>query len=144
MNYLLDVNLIIGNLTKENNGDIIFTLNNSINLIFRMKVFNMEQTHYRLNIIFLNIILQYIDKERDLTFVGLDKYTRNEHQKYIIILIVYITIFILIFSFYWIPRINSLNIEIYKTKNMLSILPIQILASLPNIRELLNISTSNN
>ena len=144
MNYLLDENLIIGNLTRENNGDIIFTLNNSINLIFRMKVFNMEQTHYRLNIIFLNIILQYIDKERDLTFVGLDKYTMNEHQKYIIILIAYITIFILIFSFYWIPRINSLNIEIYKTKNMLSILPIQILASLPNIRELLNISTSNN
>jgi hypothetical protein len=36
--------------------------------------------------------------------------------------------------------IRRMNIEIYKTKNMLSILPLQILASQPNIRELLNIA----
>ena len=37
--------------------------------------------------------------------------------------------------------IQTRNIEIYKTKNMLSIIPVKILASQPNIRELLDIST---
>ena len=39
--------------------------------------------------------------------------------------------------------IRRMNIEIYKTKNMLSIIPLQILASQPNIRILLNISKNN-
>ena len=46
--------------------------------------------------------------------------------------------------FYLIPEINKLNIEIYKTKNILSIIPVQILASLPNIKTLLKISLKNN
>ena len=40
--------------------------------------------------------------------------------------------------------IQTRNIEIYKAKNMLSIIPIKILATQPNIRELLNISTKIN
>ena len=37
-----------------------------------------------------------------------------------------------------------MNIEIYKAKNILSIIPIQILASLPDIKILLNLSSKNN
>ena len=144
MNLLLENNRLTGNLSKlifSEDDDSNYDL--SENNIFRMKVFNMEQTHYRLNIFFLNIIFQYIDKERDLSFDLIDKSSINCHQVYIIVIIVYIVIFLIIFFFYWIPTINTLNVEIYKTKNMLSIIPVQILSSQPNIRELLNISKSN-
>ena len=144
MNLLLEINRLRGNLSKIIfSGDDDSTYNLSENNIFRMKVFNMEQTHYWLNIFFLNIILQYIDKERELSFDLIDKSSTNCHQVYVIAIIVYIVIFLLIFFFYWIPMINTLNVEIYKTKNMLSIIPVQILSSQPNIRELLNISKSN-
>ena len=37
-----------------------------------------------------------------------------------------------------------MDVEIYKTKNMLSIIPVKILASQPNIKKLLNISSTAN
>ena len=112
-------------------------------LIDRMKVFNMEQTHYRLNIIFQNIILQYINQERNLTLIAIEKSSDDCTFKYTILISVYVSLFLIIFLFYWIPMIKELNNEIYKTKKMLSIIPVQILASQPNIKELLNISTNS-
>ena len=112
-------------------------------LIDRMKVFNMEQTHYRLNIIFQNIILQYINQERNLTLISIEKSSDDCTFKYTILISVYVSLFLIIFLFYWIPMIKELNNEIYKTKKMLSIIPVQILASQPNIKELLNISTNS-
>ena len=145
MKFLLDENILIGNLSKTiNSDDNDVTFNLTDGHIFRMKVFNMEETHKRLNIIFVNIILQYINKVRDLSLYTIEKSTDDGHKIYILATISYIIIFILIFCFYWIPMINTLNVEIYKTKKMLSIIPVQILASLPNIRELLNISINNN
>ena len=147
MNLLLDKKIIVGDLSKVidiTSNDSNYNLDNNDSLIFRMKVFNMEQTHFRLNIIFQNIILQYIDEERNITSNLIEKSIYNSYKVYIFPLIIYVVIFLLIFFLYWIPMINSLNIEIYKTKNMLSIIPVQILASQPNIKELLNISTKNN
>ena len=108
-----------------------------------MIVFNLEETHSRLNIIFLNIILQYIDKERNITMYAVENFVTNEHIKYVILMIIYIFIYLLTLFFYWFPMIRRMNNEIYKTKNMLSIIPVQILASHPNIKELLNISINN-
>jgi len=144
MTLFLDEKFIVGNLSEVTNiidNDKTFGIDVNKTLIFRMKVFNLEQIHKRLNIIFLNIILQYIKEERDITFDSTDESLTNVYMPYIIILIVYIVICCLIFFFYWIPMIQTRNIEIYKTKNMLSIIPVKILATQPNIRELLNIST---
>ena len=117
--------------------------NINYNLIDRIKVFNMEQTHYRLNIIFQNIILQYINQERNITLKIIEKSLDDCDVKYIILIIVYTSIFFIIFLFYWFPMIRTMNNEIYKTKKMLAIIPVQILASQPNIKELLNLSTNN-
>ena len=146
MKLLLDKQVLVGNLSEVIDlfeDDTTYGLNLNDSLIFRMKVFNMEQTHSRLNIIFINIILPYINQERNITFKAIEKSVTNQHIRYVIVLIVYIVCFLIIFMFYWFPDIQKLNLEIYKTKKMLSIIPLQILASHPNIRELLNISTKS-
>ena len=147
MKLLLDQELLVGNLSKYifyYYNDSTFSLDKNDTLIFRMKVFNMEQTHYRLNIIFQNIILQYINEERNITLNSIEKSVEKGHIQFIILIFIYNTIIIVYFLFYWIPMIKVLNTEIYKTKKMLSIIPVQILVSQPNIKELLNISTNNN
>ena len=146
MKLLLDKQVLVGNLSEYidvSDDDTTYGLDLNDSLMFRMKVFNMEQTHFRVNIIFVNIILQYINQERNITFQAIEKSVKNEHIKYVLVLIIYIIIFLIIFLFYWIPLIKTLNLEIYKTKKMLSIIPLQILASHPNIKELLNISTKS-
>ena len=146
MKLLLDNKILIGSLSDIidiNADDTTYGLDTNKTLKFRMIVFNLEETHSRLNIIFLNIILQYIDKERNITMYAVENFVTNEHIKYVILMIIYIFIYLLTLFFYWFPMIRRMNNEIYKTKNMLSIIPVQILASHPNIKELLNISINN-
>jgi hypothetical protein len=146
MKVLLDHNILIGNLSDETNidyNDTTYDLELNETLKFRMVVFNLEQTHSRLNIIFYNVVLQYINKSRNSTINTIKNSVANGHVKYIIMIILYMIVFLIIFIYYWIPMIRRMNIEIYKTKNMLSIIPLQILASQPNIRILLNISKNN-
>lgn len=146
MKLLLDKKILVGNLSEyifSYYNDSTYLLNENNSLIFKMKVFNMNQTHYRLNIIFQNIILPYINEERFLTEDAIEKSVANAYLNYCTIIIVYIILILIFFIFYWIPMIKNLNAEIYKTKKMLSIIPIQILVSQPNIKELLNLSINN-
>ena len=70
------------------------------------------------------------------------KYWNSKYNLYfalIIFLIIGITLFFII---YMIPFIYKLDQDIYKTKNMLSIIPKEVLASLRNISVLLNLSNA--
>ena len=70
MKVLLDHNILIGKLSDEINIDYnntLYDLEQNETLKFRMVVFNLEQTHSRLNIIFYNVVLQYINKSRNAT-----------------------------------------------------------------------------
>ena len=147
---LLEKGVIVGNLT-----DIINLKNYNIwnnknlglkdnkTLIFRMALFNMEKTHSRLNIIFMHIIMQYINSERNLTFYLVEKNVDGGYIIYIILILCHILYIILALSIFFIPKVKQMNVEIYKAKNILTIIPVQILASLPNIRTLLNIPINN-
>ena len=53
-----------------------------------------------------------------------------------IILLLLMTTFYLA---YWIPTIFTIDEDIYKTKNMLSIIPKDVLATIPGINKLLNL-----
>ena len=46
----------------------------------------------------------------------------------------------LVYIFYFIPVIKYINNNIYKTKNMLSIIPLNVLSSQKGVLKLLNIS----
>ena len=82
MKSLLDKNILVGNLsvfTDTNFNDTSLGLDKNETLKFRMIVFNLESLNSRLNIIFLNIILQYIDKERNLTIYAIDNFITSGH-----------------------------------------------------------------
>ena len=53
-------------------------------------------------------------------------------------------VLVILFIFFWLKFIKSLNVSIYKTKNMLTIIPRDVLASVWNIRQLLDIESTNN
>ncbi len=115
MKQLLDNQILVGNLSEEidiNFNDTTFGLDKNETLQFRMTAFNLEQTHSRLNIIFLNVLLQYINQARNVTINTIDDSVNNGHLKYIIIMSIYILLFLIIFFYYWIPMIRRMNTEI--------------------------------
>ena len=140
--------MIVGNLSNKTEIKVIeheyLDLINNKTVIFRMDLFNMDKTHFKLNLIFINIIQQYIYEERRITFRSIIRSISNGHSVYIILISAHILIIMFSVIFYWVPKIKYMNIEIYKAKNILSIIPIQILASLPDIKILLNLSSKNN
>ena len=146
MNSFLVFNAFIGDLNKLDE-DYINQINEQIKelkaiapyIYYRLEIFN-QNIHYDLVTKFLNVILQYILQEKDISTDCILKYIEGGYIIYIVLISIFALIICGIFWFYWIPMIRVLNMEIYKTKNMLTIIPVQILASLPNIRELLNIS----
>ena len=142
-NFLSYPGVIVGNLTLHDNITDAKILNEQFKLnpfsFYRLYLFNTF-LHSRLNIRFMNIIMQYIIKERDVSINSIQNNVEGGYIIYVILIIIFGAIICIIFFFYWIPLIRKLNMEIYKTKNMLTIIPVQILASLPNIRDLLNIS----
>ena len=61
----------------------------------------------------------------------------------LIINVVYIAVVFIGFFFIWLPFVLEENETIFKTKNMLSIIPNEILISLPHINIMLGIEEEN-
>ena len=143
--YKLKYDKVLGNLTEYNPDDYI---NNNLipraedapddSTLFRLDLFNNETLHFNLNIIFFSIILPYIQSKRKNCF-----YFINYLEVYLptISLIFFVFVTGAIFS-YFIPIINIINSIIYKTKNMLSIIPLCILSSQKSALSLFNISSN--
>ena len=132
---------IIGNNSNDNSKEGYQYLDDenddTNNTIFRLELFNSEILHEKLNVIFFSIILPYIEKNakpiyEDLNIDGAKSIIR-------ILNISFYVVIILLYFIYFIPIIRFINIKIYKTKNMLSIIPLEILSSQNGVSELLNI-----
>ena len=139
---------IVGNLTSynisdySNDPDIPKNDDDSgNNNTFRLDLFNDETLHYNLNLIFFNIILPYIDEIRKI-IPNVLRLGRLERFLTIACLTFELQLIITIL-FYLIPVINYINNIINKTKKMLSIIPLNILASQNGISMLLNISNES-
>ena len=92
---------------------------------------------------FKNIILPTIEEERNVTLHSIFENISSNKRIYIILLIVYFFLILVLFTLYWGPFINNITLLIYKTKNILNIIPVEILSSQTNIKSLLNISDLN-
>ena len=103
-----------------------------------IKMFNIK-TFSDLNLMFSNIIIPFLDNLKKLTIDSLNKYLNDEYQKFNIFIIIYICIISIGFFLFWVPFVNKLNSTIYRTKNMLTIIPIEVLSSISNIEKLLDI-----
>ena len=145
--YKLEYERIVGNLTEYNYLDYINITSlpensseseSDYEIIFRLDLFNNESLHFDLNIKFFIVILPYIQENRQRIYTILTIGKASKHMT--IFFLVFISIVTLIYLCYFLPTINSLNKIIYKTKNMLSIIPLNILASQNGVSKLLNIS----
>ena len=145
---LINNRILVGNLSDlidlQNWNDSYLGLDKNESLIFRYNIFSFEDVNIKLNTIYINMIYQYIDKERNLTLNSAEKKINHGELKYVILIACHCCVIFISILFFWIPKIKIMNTEIFQTKNMLSIIPVQILASLPNIKKLLNISTKIN
>ena len=105
---------------------------------FRLKLFNEEIIHSEVNLMFISIILPYIDECRKeiLKRLNLEKFG----SCFFVYFSLFIVCVILLYFSYLLPRIRYLTNFIYKTKNMLSLIPMTILASQSNIKSLLKLN----
>ena len=108
--------------------------------IFRLDLYNNETIHAHLDLIFVNIILPYIDLNKKYILPNL---SINDKDFYLYLTSVFYLLFvILIYFVFLLLKIRIINKHIYKTKNMLTLIPINILVSQRNIKILLNLTES--
>ena len=100
-------------------------------------LFNDYEIHPDVNYIFTNILLPYISEERQLSINKIIMDINSEYKIYITLIIIYFFIIIILLLFFWRPIIIQIKTLIYKTKNMLSIIPVEILEAQTNIKSLL-------
>ena len=140
--YLLENEIIIGNLTKfdKKEMDIISEMINNTNAIFRLDLFNDEKLHVDLNELYFNIILPYLKSISNIfRFFG----EKDEDLFYFVLsFIFFIIILSIIIYFCYFHLINYFNKQIYKTKNMLSIIPIDFLLYNSNIKTFIRLLTN--
>ena len=126
-------------LEEENNINNI----NNINDNRIVEYFNMKEIHPDINFMFSHVILPYINEERNLTMKTIINNMNKKSNIYIILFLIYCGFDLLGFMFFWRPIINNTKSIIYKTKYMLTIIPVDALASQTNIKNLLGISDLN-
>ena len=105
--------------------------------------YNYQVIHPDVNYMFITVIIHYINKERTLSTDTIIKNIKSENTFYIAILIIFFIISLLFYIFFWRPIINNIKNLIYKTKNMLRIIPMEILEAQTNIKSLLGVSDLN-
>ena len=106
-------------------------------IIFRLDLYNNETLHSEMNLIFVNIFIPYLDDIRKKCLDYLD--IEGDDFYFILYFCLIILIVILIYIAYLYPMLRYLNSSIYRTKNMLLLIPMKILSSQTNIKELLNL-----
>ena len=109
-----------------------------------IKLFNNLQIHPDINFMFIHFILPYINEERKITIDKIKDYINSEFHIYVIFIIIYFLLIIAIYILFWKIILNSIKSLIYKTIKMLAIIPVQILETQTNIKNLLGISDLNN
>ena len=142
----LENEMVFGNLTEYNYLDYIknplvppyYLYYTDPTISFRLDLFNNETIHFKLNIMFFNIILPYIQENRKGLYSILN--IGNAHKNVTVFFLLFLIVVTLVYLFYFLPIVIFLNTIIYKTKNMLSIIPLNILASQNGVSELLDIS----
>ena len=145
MRYLLSTGKIVGGL-NDYNQDLWLQderipqigKNNTGNYRFRLDLYNDKTVHSYLDLIFVNILLPYIDINRKyvIPFISLDG------SDYFLRLttVFYVLIVFAVFCIYLLLEIKFLNKHIYRTKNLLRLIPLNILMSLNNIKSLLDLN----
>ena len=101
-------------------------------------------THKTLFIVYRFIISKVIMSAINKMFSSFEEIFDATTQNSLIINIIFILVVVLAFSLVWLPFVLEENETIFKTKNMLSIIPNEILITLPHINVMLGIEEETN
>ena len=113
------------NLTNFNRTNFINEFQKDKTIQFRLNLFNNETLHFNLNLLFINSILPHFRNNKRIIY----NYLTIDGEKNFLILLIIIYLLILSFIFFLLFNliIKILNDQVFKAKNMLSIVPISIL-----------------
>ena len=100
--------------------------------------------HYDVDFMFNYVALHYIENEITLSVETIMNNINKRNGIYIAIYIVFFIWIILLYFFYWTPFITEAQDQIYKAKETLNIIPMEILDSQTNIKNILGISELGN
>ena len=114
----------------------LFDMYNPINLFNNNK---MKQLQMLFRFVLIKVFREVIDALSNAIADGFDK----KEQLILIMIIAYLVICFGLYILFWRGYVNSLTRIIYKTKNMLLIIPKEVLSSLTSIHKLLNITSTN-
>ena len=99
--------------------------------------------HYEVDVMFNKVVLHYIAEEVVLTAQKILENFNTRNNFYIVIYTVFFVFIISLYIVYWAPYIIDAQDKIHKTKEALNIIPVEILESQTNIKNLLGISDLN-
>ena len=102
-----------------------------------------NRLHDDIDTMFNFVALHIIELETTLTAEKILEKINSRNHTYITLYTVFIIVVIFLYFFYWNPFITDTQDQIYKTKLTLNIIPVEILDSQTNIKNLLRISDLN-
>jgi len=136
-------NTIVGTVfTNIDNGDNS-TTNGSFNETEYeeydpFKIFNDEHV-FQLSMIRRYFLLPIYNDTLNEFYKSINNFWGTSYDIFLAIMVVLLLLITGFYLAYWIPSIYSIDEDIYKTKNMLSIIPKDVLSTIPGINKLLNL-----
>ena len=125
--YMLDNYNVVGDLSEYNKDKMINIYNinsNNDKTIFRLDLFINEKIHTNINFMYFNILLQNLEKTKNMiNNFSID----GKDSHFLLLIILYSLSLCLVIIVFFLPMIKFLNKQIYKAKNILSIVPINVL-----------------
>ena len=103
-----------------------------------------ETTHKNAIIIYRFVVMKIVQSALDNLFDAIHLSFENTTTVSYIINIAFMAVCVLGFFLFWVPFVLGENDTIYKTKNMLSIIPNEVLFTLPHINIMLGIDDEGN
>ena len=123
--------------TSEYNKTSNCNINENENLE-PFKIFNEEHV-FQLSIIRRYFLLPIYNDTLNDFYKSMNNFWNTSYDIFLTVMIILLLLITAFYLAYWIPTIYSIDEDIYKTKNMLSIIPKDVLATIPGINKLLNL-----
>ena len=101
-------------------------------------IFNKEHV-FQLSMIRRYFLLPIYNDTLNEFYKSIRNFWSTSYDIFLAVMVVLLLIMTTFYLAYWIPSILSIDEDIYKTKNMLSIIPKDVLATIPGINKLLNL-----
>ena len=101
-------------------------------------IFNQEHV-FQLSIIRRYFLLPIYNDTLNEFYISIKNFWSTSYDIFLAVMIILLLLMTTFYLAYWIPTIISIDEDIYKTKNMLSIIPNDVLSTIPGINKLLNL-----